>query len=136
MDTGDAIRAEIGRLRGPDHETAWFNLIEAPASVIPQIIEAYRSEKDAGFRAVLVQIVWQRRDPGTLDFLAEALRDLDDRVWKEALDGIVAIGGPAAVAILKTARAKAELERSGDEDFFEWLDEASDQIRNGSFPDS
>ena len=35
----------------------------------------------------------------------QALRDADDRVWKEALDGLVTLGGNDAERVLRETRA-------------------------------
>ncbi len=128
------IREEILRLQGPERDQAWFNLMEAPDAVLPALMEAYRSEQDAELRAVLVEVIWQHRQPASLDFLGEVLHDPDERVWQQALDGIVAIGGPAAHQVLKRAIAWAERDWQANEEFLGWLDEARDQVLNGPFP--
>ncbi len=128
------IREEILRLQGPERDQAWFNLVEAPAAVLPELMAAYRSERDAAVRAVLVEVIWQHRQPATLDFLGQALHDPDERVWQQALDGIVTIGGPAAHQVLQRAIAWAERGWPTHEEFLGWLDEARDQVLHGPFP--
>jgi hypothetical protein len=39
----------------------------------------------------------QFRDPAALPVLAEALQDPYEVVWKDALDGLVTLGGPEAL---------------------------------------
>jgi HEAT repeat protein len=124
---------QIERLHGPNQEDAYFNLIEAHPSVLPMLIEAYRSESDTQVRAVLVEIIWQHREPHTLGFLTEALQDPNDRVWKSALDGLVTLGGPGPTDVLDVAMARAEQEGINKKDFLSWVAEASVQIRNGLF---
>jgi HEAT repeat protein len=113
----------IGRLRGPDGEDAYHSLIEADDAVVPLLIEAFGVQKDMNVRAELVEIVWQHRLPETVGFLARALDDPAPEVWKSALDGLVALGGPSAVQALERARERAQ---PGDK--ADWIEEALEQI--------
>ncbi len=128
------IREEILRLQGPERDQARFTLMETPDAVLPELMEAYRSERDAELRAALVEVIGRHRQPDSLEFLGEVLHDPDERVWQQALDGLVTLGGPAANQVLKKALAWAERDRAANEEFLEWLDEARDQVLNGLFP--
>ena len=112
----------LGELRETNSESALHSLLEAPNSVVPDIVEAFRSEKDANIRERLVFVIWHHKLPGTLDFLEEAFRDTADSVWKQALDGIVAIGGNEAVNLLRQIQSATVTER------LSWTDEAIEQL--------
>ena len=95
--------------------------------------KAYRLETDRRRRAVLVHCLWQFRDAAALPALASALSNPDDGVWKEALDGIVTLGGEAAVQVL--AAARGELSRGPDQTIrSEWIDEAIQKVRRSGGP--
>jgi HEAT repeat protein len=114
----------IQRLTGPDGEDAYHSLVEADDAVVPLLIEASRVERNSAIRAELVEIIWQHRLPETVRFLAEALDDPAPEVWKSALDGLVALGGPSAIRVLESAKQKAFPRDRAD-----WIDEALQQLR-------
>jgi hypothetical protein len=71
---------------------------------LPHFIDAVKRERDPRRRSRLIRVVWQFRDRSALPFLAEALQDSDDQVWKDALDGIVTVGGDQALQLLHDAQ--------------------------------
>ena len=68
-----------------------------------------------------------------MPLLGSALADSADSVWKEALDGLVAIGGPEALQALRQARARLTTD-ARDSNKREWIDEAVDQINEQAPP--
>jgi len=112
-------------------EDAFFPLIEAEDAVVPILIEACRAEHDPDVRAALVEIIWQHRIPETIEFLSQALTDDVPEVWENALDGLVALGGKAAIEALKSARDRISVHGRATADKVEWIDEAVCQIREG-----
>jgi len=120
------VAACVARLGGPGGENAYHRLIEADDAIIPLLVDAFRREQDPAIRAQLVEVIWQHRLLQTVDFLAEALDDADPGVWKSALDGLVALGGPRARGVLKAARQHADPER------VVWIDEAIEQIEGSA----
>jgi len=117
----------IERLRaGKD---AFFPLLEANHAIVPVLIEACRAEPDPDVRAELVEIIWQHRLPETVEFLSEALVDDAPEVWKNALDGLVALGGEAAINALESAKNRVLSHRQGMADRAEWINEAIQQIK-------
>jgi hypothetical protein len=74
-------------------------------SALPLFIAACQRETDPTRKSRLVRVVWPFRDSTALPALAEALRDAHEEVWKDALDGVVALGGEQALRILGDARA-------------------------------
>jgi HEAT repeat protein len=119
----------IERLR--NDRDAFFPLIEADDAIVPILIEACKTESDPGVRAELVEIIWQHRVPETVEFLSEALVDDAPEVWKNALDGLVALGGEAAINALESARNRGLSHRQGTAAQAEWIDEAIQQIKQG-----
>ena len=77
-------------------------------------------------RTTLVELAGQARSDQALPFLAEALADVEPRVWKQALDGLVSIGGPRAASLLHLAMAGAPPEKAS------WIAEALEQVREGA----
>jgi HEAT repeat protein len=99
------------------------------ASALPYFVEAFEKENAPNRRARLVRIIWQFRDLAALPILAIALNDQSNDVWKDALDGIVTLGGKQALIILKDAHAAAS--GSSDTEKLEWIDEAVNQMSKG-----
>ena len=119
--------------RIPGDENACFALVEAPVAVVPLLTSAFRFESDAAKRSAILNILWQRRDPSTIPVLAEGLRDAAPSVWKEALDGLVTIGGPQGTAAIEAARSRQFDSEDDGSQFCEFLDEALEQLRLGFF---
>jgi len=84
----------------------------------------FRMEPDAQVRAFLVEIVWQLRQPSVIPFLGEALCDSEPAVWQQAMDGLVALASPAALEVLRSARARQFPHRREAAEFHAWLHEA------------
>jgi HEAT repeat protein len=121
----------IGRLErgGHDWEDAYFRLIEASDAIIPILIERYHATSSADLRALLVEIIWQHRQPETIEFLAKTLDDTSESVRQNALDGLVTLGGPPALLALETARQRLQISRPADKVRAQWFDEAIEHVR-------
>ncbi|MBN1774330.1 MAG: HEAT repeat domain-containing protein [Deltaproteobacteria bacterium] len=113
---------------GPGKVDEYFELVEADHAVIPLLVEAFHAETNRGTRALLVDAIWEHRTPTVLEFLGEALADPDPPVWKNALDGFVALGTPDALDGLRAARARLAAATPPDAERLQWLDEAVEQI--------
>lgn len=109
-------------------ENAFFALIEAPGEIVSFLESAFRSESDAVRRAAILNVIWQRRDRTTIPLLGEALRDASPRVWKEALDGLVALGSQESILAVQSARSRAFASEVDSREFREFLDEALEQL--------
>jgi hypothetical protein len=114
---------ELMRCGKGEFEDALRTLSEADSSVLPILIDAVNKPENSGIRPRIVHAIWQQRNPETIGFLAGLLRDADDEVWKEALDGLVTIGGSKGRAALRLVR-----DTMTDQSKAEWIDEALDQI--------
>jgi HEAT repeat protein len=118
-----ALNFYLNEAREGDWDAAYFGLIEL--GDVDGLEAAYHGETDPEIRSLIVHAVWQHRLPATIDFLAVALRDPNERVWKEALDGLVVLASTTSRKALE-----AELERIADDDpdYRSWIVEAIGQI--------
>src|SRR5215510_11413407 len=97
------------RLQGPDDDDVICDLTVLwswSGGHLQIVTEALNDEPRAKRRAALVRLVWETRSADCVPFLALARADADDRVWKEALDGLVTIGNEGALAVLTRERAR------------------------------
>ncbi len=124
------VAEHLDRFRAGDREGAFFGLIETGVAILPDLIAAFHGEQDARVREFLVEVIWQNREPSVIPFLGEALHDPEAAVWKQALDGLVALATPAALDTLRAAaeRQSATPERTGE--FREWLAEGIAQVES------
>ena len=90
----------LQRLREGREEEAFFGLIDSDPAVVPVLLKAFAQEANPSTRAAIVRCVWQHRRPGDIRFLIELLYDPEPAVWKEALDGIVAIGAALLIVLV------------------------------------
>ena len=100
-------------------EDAFHGLLELDHAVLPELVATYRSSRDPDLRSFLLEVIWQHRQGSVIPLLGEALLDEHPRIWRQALDGLVALGSPAAVAVLRSARGHRD-----EEEFRRWVDEA------------
>jgi hypothetical protein len=123
-------------LRDGPAEDAFFGLIEAGPDAVPLLIAAFAEPENRAVRANLVRCVWEHRRPEALGFLAGALHDPEPAVWKEALDGIVALGGGEAARTLEVAHARLAADQPRSGITAEWIDEALEQLREQAAEDT
>jgi hypothetical protein len=124
-----AVECYLARLRAGASEEAFFGLWDLGPSALPNLIAEAQKPSARTIKAALVEIIWQSREPAVLGFLCECLEDPDSSVWKQALDGLVAIGGSPAVLYLQTVSERViigSFPKNGLS--LEWLTEALDQI--------
>jgi HEAT repeat protein len=106
-------------------ESALHCLLELGGAAIPRLADGYRAEADPAIRNLLVEVAWQLRTHSALDFLAEALQDPAPEVWRQALDGLVALASPESLRILEAARDSVRLP---DDDFPTWIEGAIEDV--------
>jgi hypothetical protein len=128
MTANSEISYYLERLRAANDEGAYDALVQSEDSSVPMLIDAYYAETSIELQADLVEIVWKHRLPETLDFLSAALRHDDPRIWKNALDGMVAIGGQTSIMRLETERSRLFAAPQDFKTRLEWIDEAIQQI--------
>ena len=132
MGLREDIAELFAKLDGPRGEDA-LCVLTSMSEALPLVADAYYREPDAERRQLVIHCLWQYRDQAALPTLRAALRDTDDRVWKEALDGLVTLGGAAAQRTLQEERA-ALSEGIKAREKREWIDEAIEQIRESTDP--
>lgn len=109
-------------------EDSFFGLLELGPVALPVLIGEAEKPENRTIRARLVGVIWQYRSVDAIPFLTKALRDSEPAVWKTALDGLVAIGGPEVVQGLRMTIEHVEggvIENGLSK---EWLVEALEQI--------
>lgn len=109
-----------------DRVPAFFGLVEMDHRILPELMEAFRSQRDSQVRAFLVEVIWQHRQSSVVSFLDEALQDSAPEVWKQAVDGLVTLASPEALEVLRAAKSR-RLDSGG---FYQWIDEAIDQTES------
>jgi HEAT repeat protein len=102
-------------------------------AAVPFFLRAFAEESNPQRRVKLIRVIGQFRDPSVLPTLAGALRDINENVWKDALDGLVTIGGDRSLEVLREARADAARLPDASKKI-EWIDEAISQLKNGFYP--
>jgi len=117
------VNAYVARLSGPMGDDAFHALLELGSEVLPQLLDAFHESADQKLRSDLVGLAWRTRSEAALPLLAEALVDRAPQVWRQALDGLVALGGRSAHSLLSAARGAATPDKLG------WINEALDQLR-------
>ncbi len=120
-------------LHGPESEGAACALRSYGAAAIPVLEEHFRCESRGRRRQAILHTLCELRDPRAFPTLADALRDPNERVWKEALDGLVTLAGPRARRILEDARASLPGDRKSATKR-EWIEEAIEQVREAWRP--
>jgi hypothetical protein len=118
----------LDRFRAGDEETAFYELLESPGSLLSELIDGFHRESQPQVRALLVKVAWERKEDGVIAFLSEALMVADELVWQQALDGLVALPSDEVREILIQARARGFADEALTRRFRLWLEEALYQI--------
>jgi hypothetical protein len=116
-----------------EDQNAFFSLVEADHAILPLLAAAFREEGDSRKRSAILEVIWQHRVPGVVPILDEALHDPSSSVWKQALDGLVAIGLPECLAVLRQARDRRSETLPDAVEFQDAVDEAIGQAQHGCF---
>ena len=123
------INEILDRYRNGGEEGAFFDLLEMPGDVLSELTRAFQMERLPEIRVFLVKVAWQRRHKSALPFLREALNDAQEKVWQEALDGLVTFASPEALEILRLARTRKFTSEVATKRFHLWLEEAIQQVQ-------
>jgi HEAT repeat protein len=109
--------------------SAYHSLIELGPQILPRVSSRFSASPDAAFRVALVQLARQLRSSDALALFDRALQDESPEVWKEALDGLVALASPASILVLEEAGARTPPGRTSEADWRSWIGEALQQAR-------
>ena len=123
------IREILERFRSGAEEEAFFELLEMPSDIVPALTTAFRTEQNSALRAFLIKVAWQRGDRQAIALLAEAVNQSDEQIWQEALDGLVALASPQALAVLMAVKTRELSDRSATRRFQSCVTEALEYIR-------
>ena len=118
----------LDRYRRGDVADAYHCLLELGDEALPELSAEFRAASDNQLREFLLGVIWQHRQQSVIPLLAEALLDPDPRVWREAIDGLVALASPASLEALREARGRQFPKRRDTEEFSRWLEEAIEQM--------
>ena len=113
--------------RRGDVDNAFHGLLEMDRDILPELITAFKSERDIGVRVFFVEVIGEYREQSVIPFLGELLFDTETRVWRAALSGLVTLASAAAIEVLRAARARQFSTQRETEEFRGWLDEAIGQ---------
>ena len=91
------IAQQVQRLATPEAQDAIANLLALSPLAIPALIEEFWSARNPELRSTLVFVVAQFADPSCIEFFIEAMDDVHEQSWMNALDGLVNIGSAAVV---------------------------------------
>ncbi len=117
----------LQQFREGHRDNAFFGLLEMDHEVLPELMAAFRAERDVQVRAFIVEVIWQHRQQSVIPFLGEALGSPEPAIWQEALDGLVTLASPVALEVLRSAWARPfSCQRDADQ-FRGWLGEAITQ---------
>jgi len=128
MPNGAAMVAYyLERLRQGHSDSAFHGLIEQDHAILPHLAEALQAATDTSLQVFLLQVIWQHRQQSVVPLLAEALFDDQSEVWKEAMDGLVALASAQSLEALCQARKRTFMVDRDWRVFSEWLEEAISQ---------
>ena len=128
VSSNNRINELVQELGGPETEDVLCAPRIHPGEAIAPLASAFQHEGDHSRRVLLLHAIWQLRDRRAVPILIEALSDRHSPVWKEALDGLVALGG--ADAITAPENASATLAHLPDAKLrLDWCREALEQAR-------
>ena len=109
-------------------DDAFHGLLELSGDAVPELVNVYRASTDTSIRAILLKVICHYQQPVKIPLLAEALNDHAPEIWKEAIDGLVAIASPESLQLLQTARMRQFADARMGRIFSEWLEEAITQV--------
>jgi|SRR5688572_22857110 len=122
QDLQEFVDHYVSELAGPNAFSAWHSLIEAGASALPLVVEAFHASANPQVKLSLVKLASEYRSETAVPFLMLCLSDRRSDIWKAALDGLVILGGAAAMEALRAARTTASSDQRP------WIDDAMQQI--------
>ena len=119
-------------VRSGDADTAFHTLLDIGPEVLPELVGVFWKEHDVEVREFLVKAIWEYRHHSAIPFLREALNDPEQRVWRQALDGLVTIDSPASLAAMRAAMAREFANHDAKQEFRGCLEEAFEQAQQKS----
>lgn len=124
----------LERFHQGDWDNAFHSLREQDHAILPELSELFRESTDTSLRLFLLHVIWQHRQPSVIPLLAEALHEPVAEIWKEAMDGLVALATAESLSALRQARARSFGANHERQRFNEWLEEAIGQAEESLSP--
>jgi hypothetical protein len=124
----DLLDIILDKFRAGDEEVAFYELLELPGTLLPALVDRFRSESQSPIRALLIKVAWERKEEGVIHFLSEALMEPEELVWQQALDGMVAFASQEVREILLAARTHEFADEALTSRFHLWVEEAIQQV--------
>lgn len=122
----------LAEWRSKDWASAYHQLVEMGAVIVPLLREYFLGSRAPDLREAILDIGLQMHSGETLPLLEDGLADPHPQVWKKALDALVDLASPAALALLEASRT-AESPRGMDPSERDaWLGEAIEQAWQAS----
>jgi len=121
------IQEYLEDYRHGDSQNAFYRLTTMSHDVLPDLITAFKKERDGRVRVFLVETIWQHRQQSVIPFLAECVFDPEPDIWKEALSGLVTLASPQAIDALRSARSRQFPRERDTDEYRSWIDEAIEQ---------
>ena len=118
----EMVKYYVNQLSGDHADDAWHSLVELGPAALPHVVRAFEAQSGRAASVALIRVASEFRTKDALPFLATLLGVADGEIWKTALDGIVSIGGEAAVNCLR------EVSKTQGADKQPWVEEAINQI--------
>lgn len=109
--------------------SAYHSLVELGPQILPEVERRFFASRDSAFRAALVEMARRMSSVDALSLFDAALRDASPEVWKNGLDGLVALATPGAIAVLEAAAPRSPPGRTSREEWEGWVLEAIEQAR-------
>ena len=123
----EQITYYLEMLRQGDADNAFHGLLEIDRDILPELMAVFRDTRDIGVREFLITVIWEYRERSAIPFLGKALLDAEPPIWRQALNGLVALASPEALDALRAARTRQFPRQRETEKFRRWLEEAIQQ---------
>jgi len=123
----EQITYYLEMLRQGDADNAFHGLLEIDRDILPELMAVFRDTRDIGVREFLITVIWEYRERSAIPFLGKALLDAEPPIWRQALNGLVALASPEALDALRAERTRQFPRQRETEKFRCWLEEAIQQ---------
>ncbi|MBN2371761.1 MAG: HEAT repeat domain-containing protein [Vicinamibacteria bacterium] len=108
---------------------AFHSLVELGPVALSELEKRFSSTRDDALRAEIVVIVRHLHTDLSVPLFEAALADRSPEVWKAALDGLVDLASPEAIALLERSRTQPPA-GTAEAEWESWVSEALDQARD------
>jgi hypothetical protein len=111
LDLQEYVNHYVAKLTGAGADDAWHSIVEAGPTAPPHVIDAFNRTSARRVKVCLVQIISEYRSTAAIPFFETLLRSDEAEIWKAALDGLVTLGGEAALDALSAVSPSAAPEK-------------------------